>query len=124
MEDSEQLYRSLPDATKYIRLLRIEAHEAGNTISCTLATFSIAGKPQHVAISYTWGSAVSSRIILIDGMHVEVRQNCFPSLKQACYHGLSTWCWIDALCINQEDVSLDTAVRAFVGTNELMTAAG
>jgi hypothetical protein len=74
--------------------------------------------PEYYAISYTWGNSDIRREIIIDGHAVSVPQNTEEALRRLCRHkprgrirrmfsslkgGIVLW--IDAVCINQGDVS-------------------
>ncbi|RFN45624.1 het-domain-containing protein [Fusarium flagelliforme] len=60
------------------------------------------------ALSYTWGDPNDTRTILVDGYPVLVRSNLEAALRRLrrkvpIRQGLRIW--IDAVCINQEDIS-------------------
>ena len=59
------------------------------------------------ALSYTWGDPNDTRTILVDGYPVLIRSNLEAALRQLrrkvpIRQGLRIW--IDAVCINQEDI--------------------
>lgn len=60
------------------------------------------------ALSYTWGDACCTEIILLDGRETEVRTNLADALrtfrKENCFSG-RYYLWVDAVCINQRDDS-------------------
>lgn len=62
----------------------------------------------YIALSYVWGDATTTRDIYLDGVKVEVTANLEAALQQLRKHvriqqGFKLW--IDALCINQEDLA-------------------
>lgn len=98
----------LPDATSHMRLLEIMDANYSDTInvSCKMTTWptNSIGLPSFHAISYTWGDPKCVTTILINGKPSQVRMNCEFVLKQAHWHGKSRYYWIDALCIDQENL--------------------
>jgi hypothetical protein len=63
--------------------------------------------PRYHALSYTWGSSPKTTPIIVNGQVHQVRQNLlqFLEIKRGPNPSqVSPWCWIDALCINQEDI--------------------
>ena len=65
---------------------------------------------QYDALSYTWSTADDiqnedeiKRLIQINGMTVQVLENLYEALAQLHRNGVTSWLWIDAICINQSD---------------------
>ncbi len=58
----------------------------------------------YTALSYTWGPVSQSQDILLDGHVFVVRQNLwdFLHIARQNYPGIAFW--IDAVCINQDDI--------------------
>lgn len=64
----------------------------------------------HRALSYVWGPKSNMRPIYVNGYQVHVTQNLFDALKairksQQSQSAHSTNWWVDALCINQDDMN-------------------
>ena len=64
--------------------------------------------PRHQALSYTWGSSDKTGCIILNGHRFPVTKNLEAALRQLRQIDANTvprtrW-WIDAICINQEDV--------------------
>ncbi|KAF4947439.1 hypothetical protein FGADI_10391 [Fusarium gaditjirri] len=69
---------------------------------------------QHTNVSYTWGEpggdetdetwSKPSQTILIDGCEMRIRKNLYNALIAFCQSGILGPIWIDALCINQNDI--------------------
>jgi hypothetical protein len=62
----------------------------------------------YVALSYTWGDPRHTRSVVINGHQIKVRSNLEEALralrgKELVHMGILIW--IDALCINQDDIS-------------------
>ncbi|KAF7196143.1 Heterokaryon incompatibility protein 6, OR allele [Pseudocercospora fuligena] len=61
----------------------------------------------YTAVSYVWGTSAPSHEIEINGCRLGVRYNCWYALRQIKWRRqrdarVKRWCWIDALCIDQE----------------------
>jgi hypothetical protein len=91
-----------------MRLMRFD-HETdsdcdNNRIRCVFGCFSIDSAPPYIAVSYTWGSCTDTQEIIIEGQPYPVRKNLWEFLDRIWY-GTSDWFWIDALCIDQTNLS-------------------
>jgi hypothetical protein len=100
-------YQPLDTSKLEIRVITLHPGIRTTPIYCSLthiATNSKSTKPIYKALSYTWGTAEAPKTIALDGMQVQIREN----LWQALYHLRSEehelTLWIDALCINQNDL--------------------
>jgi hypothetical protein len=58
---------------------------------------------EYEALSYTWGSQVTRRPILINGMRFDIGENLYELLHARRSLFTSRFIWADALCINQAD---------------------
>jgi hypothetical protein len=106
----------LQKETQQIRLLRPVRHGALSlgVLRFALEVVDIKDEPDFVALSYTWGpadaddkdrNAVSERMpIYINSRRLDVYPNLFDALTQLVRSGFDRCIWIDAICINQEDV--------------------
>jgi hypothetical protein len=62
---------------------------------------------RYVALSYVWGSPADKKTIVVNGVEMQITQNLHAALLEL---RRSTWVrrgvnlWIDALCINQDDL--------------------
>lgn len=104
---AEPCYKPLAKDRKQIRLLNI-SNDTGSgirrLISCSLTVFSLDDAPAYTALSYEWGSQNDRRIICLNGFTTIVRHNLFDFLRQYCTVSEKGYLWIDALCINQDDL--------------------
>ena len=87
-----------------IRLLQIHPGAKDDDIHCSLAIYDLYGTTPYAAASYTWGGPKEVDTIWLDGKPVEVRKNCRLLLRQFRLHNSHSHYWIDALCINQQDM--------------------
>ena len=89
-----------------IRLLILNPGNKDEPINCFLENFPVAKPKPFAALSYVWGQDTpeTRRSILLDGYPVTVTANLYAFLAQ---HRAEETCfvlWIDALCINQDDL--------------------
>lgn len=105
-----QMYAYLPlqKASQEIRIMRLEpSEEFESDIHCHLVVTDIkqASHEQYLALSYVWGDEASPRTIYVDNAPLLVTRNLYTALKYL-RAGDQPWkFWIDAVCINQADVS-------------------
>jgi hypothetical protein len=92
---------------KRIRLIKIMPGPPCSTIRCRVSRCFLDQAPSYTAVSYTWGSPLGFREILIDGQPRSVTKNIWRFLDQArrlhSSNRLTGWLWIDALSIDQLD---------------------
>lgn len=96
-------YVPLPNAATHIRLLEI-VPGTGDNIDCYYSSHSVADAPGYTALSYTWGDVVPTKTITINSQPLDVRWNCHYALWQIRHYGHTGYIWVDALCINQQDI--------------------
>lgn len=116
-------YRSLDEAAREIRLLKLLPAEVKNEKKkfwrlssnskrqaivnpnlpkCELIHCVLDKAPRYVALSYCWGDSGDTNEISLDGVSIPVTK----SLHSALLHirkQESTVLWVDAVCINQKD---------------------
>ena len=97
-------YDLLTEPGKQIRLLELHYDAQSEHMACTLTTYYLEETPEYTAISYTWGDAVSTSVVTLNGHAAKVRCNCCYALWQAWLHHKTTDYWIDSICINQTNV--------------------
>jgi hypothetical protein len=57
----------------------------------------------YVALSYVWGDGSDKKEIHVDGSQMSVGRNLHAALRQFRDNGLSSWFWVDSICIRQSD---------------------
>lgn len=97
-------YTELPDPKTYIRLIQIKPGKDDDPIECQLSAFEPSEIPFYAAISYTSGKPEHKRSIIVNGSRVRVGLNCFSALWQARQQLIAFYYWVDAICINQQDI--------------------
>ncbi|KAH8689780.1 HET-domain-containing protein, partial [Phaeosphaeriaceae sp. PMI808] len=97
-------YNKLEPQVGSIRLITIQP-SSGRTapVYCTIAHAGLESA-QYSALSYTWGSPENKQDISLNGKPFQVTQNLFSALKDLRHATEPLTLWIDAICINQEDI--------------------
>jgi hypothetical protein len=106
MSSSSFSYNPLDKASRSIRLLILSPipHPEDNRIQCSLVTKSLNLSLQYEALSYVWGPVDELNLrIRLDNCLFPVRRNLLLALR-ALRGVTERILWIDALCINQEDI--------------------
>ncbi|KEZ43251.1 hypothetical protein SAPIO_CDS4947 [Scedosporium apiospermum] len=78
-------------------------------IQCTfsrriLGLANTVSSSSYSALSYVWGERSHPRTILVDGAPVPITANLFAALRRLRRDREPLELWVDALCINQDDV--------------------
>ncbi|KAF4957076.1 hypothetical protein FSARC_11407 [Fusarium sarcochroum] len=98
-------YEPLSQHTDSTRLVRIEAAKTDDDpIVCKLFEVEFRVKPKFHAFSYRWGDGPPQCNITLNGAAFSIRQNLADALQYLRKHAANTPYWIDAICINQDDV--------------------
>lgn len=88
-----------------IRLLILQARTvSGDAVRCTLKNVKLSRKPVYEALSYMWGATDEANIEL-NGRAFSVRQSLYTALSYLRHEDQPRILWIDALCIDQQDIS-------------------
>lgn len=97
-----------PLAEDEFRLLLLQPRSSGD-IRCTLTTrrlpHSCLDAPSYEALSYEWGTETPVLSIVVDGESVSVRENLWWALHHLRLESGVRMLWIDALCIDQGNIS-------------------
>lgn len=101
--DFTMLYARLDFLSYEIRLLSIQEALIDEPICCTLEQTTLIDPGSYHALSYCWGDLRNKKRIIINDVSVEVGHNLEAALRQLRSRGYLR-VWIDALCINQDDV--------------------
>ena len=95
----------LRTATKEIRLLTLLPAEREDRVECNLSVASLAKNPAYEALSYTWGDPNVTIPIWLNGQSFDITTNLHGAPVQLRDGSAPRTLWVDALCINQRDLS-------------------
>lgn len=98
-----------PLLAHHFRFLVLEPGLKEDDIRCNLqtASFDAVQKsqwPSYEALSYAWGDPLSFKEIEISGHPLAVTQNLFVALQYLRHVKDARHLWVDAICINQDDI--------------------
>jgi hypothetical protein len=101
----DKIYQPLRNSE--IRLLRIgKAPDPGQTFKCTMYHAILNQQLDYLALSYTWGDLENLKTITVNDCQFVVSNNLFNALVAlSSQPAQQKWLWIDAICINQSDIS-------------------
>ncbi|KAH7304783.1 heterokaryon incompatibility protein-domain-containing protein [Stachybotrys elegans] len=108
-------YHPLDISQSDIRLLTLHPGPRDAPVSCSLTHVSLTLNPEYEALSYTWGDKKNIGSISMDGCTFEVRSNLETALRYLRLPDSPRVLWIDALCINQDDVAEKNAQVPRIG---------
>jgi Heterokaryon incompatibility protein (HET) len=98
------VYEKFDSQEKAIRLIKLRRRYPGCDISCSLERYSLTESPPYEAISYTWGNSVKDHLVFFDGRWLPTTRNVHSILHDLSSYSRARWIWIDAVCINQNDL--------------------
>ena len=100
------LYPAIELQSREIRLAHLlPRSKLWGIIRCDLKTARLDKKLKYEALSYEWGPPHLESQIMVNGHDVAVRQNLWQALEHLRLDYEVRVLWIDALCINQNDIS-------------------
>ncbi|PSN63313.1 HET-domain-containing protein [Corynespora cassiicola Philippines] len=110
-------YPGQPLADDSIRLIRLRPGPWPSPIRCDLFQVSLKDKPQYKALSYVWGSKNVTRNIYLNRRLFAITVNLESALRHLRHPSgnESLILWIDALCINQDDLNERTRQVKLMG---------
>ncbi|KAH7333365.1 heterokaryon incompatibility protein-domain-containing protein [Rhexocercosporidium sp. MPI-PUGE-AT-0058] len=101
-----------------IRLLQMPWGKGASTFDGDLVPFALQTSPDFVALSYTWGTEMHTQPLSINGHDFYVTENLYSFLRRIPdlpEFSPDTWWWVDAICINQNDVKEKNSQMAIMG---------
>ncbi|KAI1615312.1 heterokaryon incompatibility protein-domain-containing protein [Exophiala viscosa] len=113
------IYDSL-EKDRTIRLLTLTSGSGDAAHACTLETVLLDDCPPYDALSYVWGNATEREPLLCSsklcsGSRLMITQNLYSVLLQFSHDGRTDHLWVDAVCINQEDLGERSQQVSFMG---------
>jgi len=101
---SSSSFQPLGDIPQAIRLVRVIGRDKKGYINCSLRSTSL-GQNEYTALSHVWGSNSPTCRITLEGKPFWIRPNLHTFLTYALEAFRDVEFWIDALCINQDNVA-------------------
>jgi hypothetical protein len=102
------------ESSEDIRLVVIEPGERDSPLLCRLITARFDEDPVYEALSYVWGPTDHPGCVILDGQAKSITSNLWSALthlreydqrhRQGDQDFKPRCLWIDAICINQDDV--------------------
>jgi hypothetical protein len=102
-DHAQSLYQPIDSENGDIRVVELVPGRYDDPIQLLLRTENLNKSAQYEALSYAWGTDVSSRRALVDGYPVPVTESLDLGLRRLRYDNRPRTLWIDALCMNQTD---------------------
>jgi hypothetical protein len=87
-----------------IRVLELTPGGSDSAFEGELVQVDLDDNPEYSALSYVWGTDMDSIPFECDGCRTEVTKNLAEALRHLQHESEARALWIDALCINQQDV--------------------
>jgi hypothetical protein len=107
--DTTNIYAPLDPLKTQIRLVTLQpASSRKDVVRCDLSINSLddpGRSPVYEALSYEWGFLKSASFIVLGGRRTQVRENLYQALIHLRHPENARTLWVDALCINQDDVN-------------------
>ena len=100
---ADHLYPPLDQSAGATRFVQILPQSGPHKLQCNLAAGNI-NDADYIAVSYEWGSAADPVLISVNSKPVIVRQNIYKFLLTMRKLECTKYLWIDALCIDQENI--------------------
>ncbi|KAF2680713.1 HET-domain-containing protein [Lentithecium fluviatile CBS 122367] len=97
-------YSPINSTAEETRLIKLLPGDYDDAIEVRLHTVCLSKRPTFDALSYAWGTELSPREVLLNGVLVPVTSNLDCALRHLRLESASRMLWVDALCINQDDV--------------------
>jgi hypothetical protein len=101
--DLSYIYKPLDSTQDEIRVLEIQAGDGDGIISTKLRPISLLSVQDYETISYVWGDPSKRVSIIIDGEILSVPASAERAIRRM-RTDIDRVLWIDAVCINQEDL--------------------
>ena len=98
------IYTRLDKDKQDIRVLELLPGKVSDTIRGTLRLACLNSDPEYDAASYVWGDPTPTAQVIIDGGYLRIAENLAKLLVAIRHKTKPRTVWIDAICINQDDV--------------------
>jgi Heterokaryon incompatibility protein (HET) len=103
-------------SSQEIRLIILKRNKTFSPLKCRIIHIELTPELPYLALSYTWGVSSPLKPLLVDGQELNIRPNLWSALwhlredmrrSSKCLETRSfpKYMWIDAICINQDDIT-------------------
>lgn len=127
-QTTQNVYRPLDRSIREIRVLDVlpSNGQRSEGVRCQIRHVSLDSEPGplYETISYCWGDPNPCETILLDGHDFKVPKNTFLALRHSSYTDRLRTVWIDAVCINQNDLQERSQQVNMMGAIYSQTATG
>lgn len=98
-------YISIDSTQQKIRLLNVKPGGYDEeAISISLSHVRLSDKPTYVALSYVWCDKKAARTCSLDDVRLAINDSLYRALRRFRGESKCLTLWVDALCINQNDL--------------------
>ena len=104
---SKYVYQRLDLKLPSFRLMRLFPGQPGTDIRCEIfeaLLYRADGSPDFEALSYAWGDPTGVHEIIVNGGTMMIARNLYTALQHLHLEYEDRILWVDALCINQNDL--------------------
>lgn len=101
------LYESLDTKRTQFRRLILLPGESGDFDDPLFGTLEMVWSdeaPEYEALSYVWGPTSPAKRMVLNGKEINITPNLDSALRQLRWPSSKRLLWVDALCINQDDL--------------------
>ncbi|KAF4537721.1 Heterokaryon incompatibility protein [Lasiodiplodia theobromae] len=112
----DTIYRDLGGGSIEIRLVKVQPGTDLSPIVCKLETVFLRHNLEYEALSYVWGDPDGPKVtITVNDKPYPITENLHAAIKRLRFPDLERTLWVDAICINQQDVYERSAQVAIMG---------
>jgi hypothetical protein len=105
------------DTNNEIQLLHLQPSVNSKApIQCSLKTVLLSSNPVYEALSYAWVDKARDKPLRLEGQEFNVTLSAWSALKALRCNDRLRILWIDAICINQDDLEKRAAQVKLMGT--------
>ncbi|KAF2445504.1 HET-domain-containing protein, partial [Karstenula rhodostoma CBS 690.94] len=114
-----QIYEPLPHDSEqqYIRTCTLYPGTGNEPVQVELQPHRVGSDDiPYEAVSWVWGNPLNSTTLLYKGQNISIRKSLEDALRVFRYVDRPRVLWVDALCINQDDVEERSEQVAMMGS--------
>lgn len=104
VSSTETFSYNSPLQANQVRILTVLPAGFDDPVLCEISTESLDKHEPYDALSYCWGSALRCRQVWVGQRALTITKSVYEALKYLRRKDGSLRLWIDAVCINQEDI--------------------